>query len=71
MQSKIGLKKVSIDIIRFFLIAVEDYRKNQNFFEERQLEFYGLQLEFKRLRKVLIKGIPKDLKIDDILNLNY
>lgn len=40
--------------------------KNTKFFEEHKLEFFGLQHRSERPKKVLIKGIPKDFKIEDI-----
>lgn len=60
------IKKIINDTIRFFPDSIEEYRKIQNYFVTSKLEFYGLTLKSERPRKIIIKGIPKDTRIDEI-----
>lgn len=61
-------QKVNDGTIRFFTSSIGDYRKIQNFFIESKFEFYGLQLQSERPRKILIKSIPRDTPIENAKN---
>lgn len=55
--------------------TIEEFRAIQQFFSEKNYEIFGLKLKNELALKVLLKGIPTDVKIEEIkeelLSLNF
>lgn len=66
VSSDVNKKIVNDDVIRFFPATTNDYRIIQFFFKSSKLVFFGLTLRSECPRKVIFKGIPKNISLYEI-----
>lgn len=68
-------KKVQGELLKIFPKDVEEFRTIQNYLSVQNCEFFTMKLKSERPRKVIIKGVPKDIPIEEVkselVKLNY
>lgn len=64
---KDNLKKIDKgDSVKLYPATIDQYRKIQQYLTETKLEYFAMLPKNERSKKVLLKGIPPDTKIEDV-----